>query len=59
MYQQSMKTNHDDSHSNIVEREIKESVVTGNHRVGIEDVQQFFKRDVKMRYSFRTTEKEK
>ena len=26
---------------------------------GIEDVQQFFKRDVKMRYSFRTTEKEK
>ena len=26
-------TNYDDSHSNIVEREIKESVVAGNHRV--------------------------
>ena len=48
------------SHSNIVEREVKESIVAGNDRVQIEHLKQFFIRDItQMGHMVRTTEEEK
>ena len=47
------------SHSNIVKRKVKESIVAGNDRVQIEQLKQFFIRDItQMGHTVRTTEEE-